>query len=52
MGYAYSGMTLDKGTIRMILDDYRYSEFSVEQLSDKWGLPESTIFRVLKDCNI
>jgi hypothetical protein len=51
MEYKYSGMTLDKGTIRMILDDYRYSELSVEQLSDKWGLPESTIFRVLKDCN-
>lgn len=48
MGIKHPMVTLDKGTIGMIRDDYRYSKLSISELSDKWGLPESTISRVLR----
>ena len=43
---------LDSGTIRMIREDYRYKHLSIDELSDKWGLPEGTICDVVKDCKI
>lgn len=41
------GVKLDKGTILEMLYDFRWNSMTVEEISDKYGIPESTVTKVV-----